>query len=351
MSKRRLFAALTTALLLISMALPLAMATETQETTEETTEETKTHYSLEKSGSCGKNTTWQLEGHTLTISGSGEIDAGSPWEFYKDSIHKVILKGDITVIGAEAFSACNNLQYIDFGNSLKEIGYRAFYSCNALEAVRMPDSFRKFDTECFLDCDGLQLVYCDGPMPSFKGSCLYTNHTVQVFYSPSVPWPYEETSRLMTNFGGRVHVDVGSPEALEEYWEDIDTDEPEETKPVLKETQPPETEPPVTVPETTVPVTTAATVPETTSVETAPQVTETAPPATEAVATAPALELSPQDFHNTEPTEVPQRQTPKEKPEISGVAWALIAAAAFTAILVLALLIRMIVHGGGRYSD
>lgn len=346
MRTRRLFVAMTTAVLLISMALPMAMATETQETTQETTEETKTHYSLEKSGSCGKNTTWQLEGHTLTISGSGEIDAGSPWEFYKDSIHKVILKGDITVIGAEAFSACNNLQYIDFGNSLKEIGYRAFYSCNALEAVRMPDSFRKFDTECFLDCDGLQLVYCDGPMPSFKGSCLYTNHTVQVFYSPSVPWPYEETSRLMTNFGGRVHVDVGSPEALEEYWEDIDTDEPEETKPVLKETQPPETEPVVTVPATT-----AATVPETLPVETVPAVTETAPPATEAMATAPALELSPQDFHNTEPTEVQQREAPKEKPEISGVAWALIAAAAFTAILVLALLIRMIVHGGGRYSD
>ena len=355
MKKRRFLAALTAGFLMLAMALPVAMASET----EETTEETKVQYSTEKQGKCGKDATWKLEGHTLTITGTGEIDAGSPWEFYKDSIHKVFLKGGITHIGAEAFAACNNLAYIDFGDSIKEIGYRAFYSCNSLKAIQVPDSFRKFDVECFLDCDNLQVVYCAGPMPSFRGSCLYTDHVVQVYFSAQVPWPYEYTSVLENNFGGRVKVDMGSPEALKEYWKDIDTKEPAETKPAETkpaETKPVETQPVETVPETTpttVPPTTEATVPETQSVETEPVATEAV--AIEPPSTAPVLELNPEDFHTPEPTEAPvQRQNPLEvleNLEIGIWVWVLIGFVAFTAILILALLIRMILHGGSHYDD
>lgn len=359
--KKRVFAVWTAVLLFVSMALPVAMATETRETTEETvsetTEETREHYSMEKSGTCGKNVTWKLDGHTLTISGSGEMDEGSPWEFYKSTIERVILQGDITVIGAEAFYGCSNLEYIDFGNALREIGAKAFYACTALEAIRLPESFRRFEAECFRDCDSLQVVYCDGPMPSFRPSCLYTNHTVQVLHSAEIPWPYEETSRLMSNFGGRVHVDVGSPEVLEDYWKDIDRTVPKQTEPPV----PAQTEPPVTVPETTAPIvpeTTIPVVPETTvppvtqtvPAETVPEVTETTASATEETAVVPVLELNQEDFRSTEPVQEETRQE-REKPVFDGWVWALIAAAGLTAILILVLLIRMIVHGGGRYSD
>lgn len=349
--KRRFFTALLTLLMLLSMALPMALASETteateetEETTDETTEETRTRYSTETSGSCGKDVTWRLEDETLIITGSGKIDAGSPWEFYKDTIEVLILDGDITHIGDEAFYSCNNLRYIDFGDSLVEIGYQAFYSCNSIEAIRLPATFRKFGQECFRDCKGLEVIYCDGPMPSFKANCLYTDHTVIVYYSRQTPWPQEETSRLMSNFGSRVYVDMGDPSVLEDYYDEDDFPDVQ-TAAVPEETQPAETAAP-TVPETTAPVVTEpATVP-----TTAPTVPATEP------ATQPEFQLESEPLFVTEPEEV--REAPaQEEPAatsgsgFSGWVWVLIAAAALTGILVLALVIRMVVHSAGRYED
>lgn len=347
--KRRLFAGFL-ALMLLSMALPMVMATETEDPAE-TTEETESRYSMETSGTCGKNVTWKLDGHTLTITGSGAIDAGCPWEFYKDSIHTLILDGEITHIGDEAFSSCNNLTYIDFGSSLKEIGYQSFYSCNALEAIRLPDSFRKFGTECFRDCENLQVVYCEGPMPSFRGSCLYTDHTVRVFYSHKTPWPQEEVSRLMQNFGSRLYVEVGSEEVLADYLDSSAVSaakaEPAPTEtaaePTVPETLPPEP----TVPETLPPAVTEPPVTE-------PVLTEPAEAPTVAVTepTAPVFELAPEEILPDEPAEETAPQQPRQEKERPAILlWVLIAAAVVTGILILALIIRMIVHSGGRYSD
>lgn len=357
--KSRLLSGLAVLLLLASMALPMAYATETEETTEatdetveETTADSKKEYSTAKSGSCGKDATWQLEDHTLIITGSGAVDAGSPWEFYKDSIEVLVLNGEITSIGDSAFASCNNLRYIDFGSSLKEIGYQAFFSCNALEAIRLPASFRLFGPESFKDCDGLQLVYCEGPMPSFKGSCLYTNHTVQVLYSHATPWPWEEVERLMTNFGSRLHVDQGSEDALDVYFVNKPKVTIPETVSAAEETVPAETVPETTVPETTVPVTVPVTVAE----ETVPATTAavTVPAETEAAATEEvvfALESEP--LFVTEPEHVPHQnaEEPAQEEGFGGWVWVIIAAAALTGILILALVIRMIIHSVRRYED
>lgn len=351
---RRLLSGLAALMLLATVALPVAMATETQdateETQEETTQETTPEYSTATSGTCGKDISWSLNGHTLTLTGSGKMDDGCPWIFYKDTITTLKLVGEITHIGAESFSTCNNLRYIDFGQSLKEIGYRAFYSCNAIQALRMPASFRKFEQECFLDCDGLQVIYCDGPMPSFRGSCLYTNHTVQVLYSAETPWPYEEVERLMTNFGSRVHVDVGSPEALEEYWEDA----PAETEPTVPETTVPET----TVPETTVPETTVpeTAVPETT-VPVTENVTEPVQIHSEPAETQEVFVLESEPLFVTEDWEETREEAeeePQDDADTEGLSmgtWVVIAAAGVTGLLILLLVIRMVIHSGIWYRD
>lgn len=355
--KRRLLSGLAVLLLLVSMALPMAYASETEDTTEsteateeaveETTGESSKKYSTATSGSCGKDITWQLEDHTLILTGSGAMDPGCPWEFYKDSIEVLVLSGEITSIGDGAFASCNNLRYIDFGSSLKEIGTQAFFSCNALEAIRLPASFRRFGPESFKDCDGLQVVYCEGPMPSFKANCLYTNHTVQIIYSRNNPWPQEEIERLRSNFGARLYIDDGSEDVLDIYFVNMPTVTIEETVPVQEET-----EPEVTVPETTVPETVAAVIVE----ETVPQPTAavTVPPETEPVSTEEvvfALESEP--LFVTEPEHIPQQNDtePVQQEGFSGWIWAIIAAAALTGILILALVIRMILHSSRRYED
>lgn len=355
--KRRLMILFTVFLLLMSLAAPMAMATEAEETTVETTEETTeetSRYSTATSGTCGKNITWQLDDHTLILTGSGAMDAGAPWEFYKDSIHALILQGPITTIGDEAFYSCNNLRYVDFGSSLVEIGYQAFYSCNALEAIRLPASFRKFGPECFRDCSGLQVIYCEGPMPSFKSSCLYTDHTVQIFFPNNTPWPQEEVARLMGNFGSRLYVTGGTPDVLEDYLADVEVTvpEPQSIPEVTEETVPETTVPETTVPETTTPPTTEATTEPTAAPTVA--VTEPAPAEEEAV-----FQLESEPLFVTEPEREQEQEAENETQSASArggiistpLVWVLIAAAALTGILILILLIRMIVHSGGRYED
>ena len=87
--------------------------------------------------------------------------------------------------------------------------------------------------------------------------------------------------------------------------------------------------------------------------QTLPPQTETTVETADELETAPVLALNPEDYHapQTEPTEPKPTQEQKNLPEISGVVWVVIAAAVITAILVVVLLIRMILHSGGRYSE
>lgn len=357
--KKRLIFGLLALSMLLSLALPV-MAEETTEATEETTEETvdetRREFSTEKEGECGDDLTWVLEGHTLTITGEGEMDDGCPWEFYKDTIQTVIFSGEITTVGAGAFESCNNLEEIYFGDALVEIGEKAFYSCNALEAILLPDTFRKFGADSFRDCENLESVFCEGPMPSFRGSCFYNDHTVVVYFSQQTPWPWEEIDRLMSNFGGRIYVQMGSAEE----WEDIREEMAQlrDAAPVMvQETEATE---PATEPET-VPVTEI--IPETVP-QTQPAVMETTAPAeTVAAVTEPAAVQT----ENTEPVELvfvePDRdldtgetepQTLEENladkvADINWV-WVIVGFGGLIALLVLALVIRGISHKGGKYS-
>ena len=56
------------------------------------------------SGSCGEGLTWKLENYTLTVTGSGEMEDGCPWEDYKTKIEHVVLSGGVTKVGKENFS-------------------------------------------------------------------------------------------------------------------------------------------------------------------------------------------------------------------------------------------------------
>jgi hypothetical protein len=85
-------------LCLLLTALPVGVfATETAETTEATEvleEEIRTY------NQCGPDLTWQFDGSTLTISGTGEMDhypdGDAPWLEYKDNIEKLVFTGGVT---------------------------------------------------------------------------------------------------------------------------------------------------------------------------------------------------------------------------------------------------------------
>lgn len=274
-------------LCLLVTVLPVGvLATETAETTEAT--EAVEEIEVWASNQCGADLTWQFDGGTLTISGTGEMDhypdGDAPWLEYKDSIEKLVFTGGVTSVGDCAFMDYDSLKEVDFGSAMHTIGYRAFKSCNGLTTFTLPATFRKFDEECFFGCSSLREIRCLGGMPSFKTSCLW-DCPVSVFYPTTNPWPAEYVTPLFQSYQGKLQIFMG--DGIEEAG-----DQPTEVQ--LTVTEPVETVPETTVPETTVPETT---VPETTEAETVPETTEAA---TEAAQTEPA---EPEWLRETQPEE------------------------------------------------
>lgn len=332
-----------TACVLLSVAAPAAFATETTEATQETTAQTQPATDpAATSGTCGEGLTWVLEGTTLTISGSGEMDDGAPWAAHKKKIERVVLTGGVTRIGAEAFSGYDRLESVDFGNALVEIGERAFYNCPDLTVIHLPATFRRFGSECFRECAGLKYVYCDGGMPRFNSSCLWTGNYVVVFYPTNNPWSAEYTQPLISSYGGKLGVMMGNYDPSVEGAQEAQRETEPETQPTettVPVTVAPETEPvtvatePETQPtETTVPETT---VPETAVPETEPETRATEPPATEAQTQPPA----------DEEEDVVER--------IGSKGWiGVVAVAALVTLLAVGVLIfRSVSRKGGRYTE
>lgn len=252
--------------LLVTLALPTfaqeADATEETASPEETVEETKVPASRETSGTCGDGLSWELSGSTLTISGSGEMNDGSPWAGHKERVKTVILSGGVTKVGAGAFDGFESLAAVNFGDSLREIGEGAFRDCTALKEISLPATFRLFGVESFYG-SGVEAVYCGGGMPSFKGSCLWNGNHIMVYYPVSNPWPQESVQILMDNFGGRLEVvpftsDAPQPKVVE-VEETVPPTTVPATEPETIPTLPPETQPVVVTQAPTVPETEAET--------------------------------------------------------------------------------------------
>lgn len=262
------------------------------------------------SGTCGEGLTWKLENYTLTVSGSGEMEDGSPWEQYKTKIDHVVLEGGVTKVGAESFYGCDRLETVDFGDSLVEIGDKAFYGCEDIEYLHLPATFRIFGAQSFQKCDSLKYVYCDGGMPKFKDSCLWTGNYIAVFFPTNNPWPYEYTSGLISSYGGNLGIMMGNfdpanlpvkTKAASDGEEDTEeteaeTEATEAAVAAIAETEAPTeaTVPPTTVPETTE-APTEATTEATTEAATEPTTEATTEPATEETTEEPTEETEPID--------------------------------------------------------
>lgn len=263
--KKRILAGILAGILLLMLVAPAVSAAET-------------------SGTWGDGFTWSYDDHTLTISGSGDMEAGQPWAEFKDKIETVIFTGGVTKVGDGAFEDYDALETIDFGDSMREIGKRAFYDCNDIVEIRLPETFRIFGEECFRKCGMLKRVICEGGiMPSFKSGCMQTGSFVSVFYPPNNPWSWEYTNPVMSAYGGQVSFFMASEEIMENgYTETEPAETGEEAEEEVVEETVAETEAAVAVvaedvPETTAatePVTVPTTVPETEPVETTASETE-----------------------------------------------------------------------------
>lgn len=342
MNKRICASLLALVVLLCSIA-PAALATEVA------------------SGTCGEGISWSYANNTLTITGAGDMEDGSPWDAYKDKIENVVFTGGVTKVGANAFENYDRLENIDFGDSMREIGKRAFYDCNDIVELRLPKTFKIFGEESFRNCQMLERVICEGNMPSFKSACLHTGNYISIFYPPNNPWPGEYISPLIGAYGGLLGFMMASEEIMEHGFADSGD---AQTEPTGETQAPTEAARVLDAQDVTEPIAvvavdvTEATVP----AETVPATAATEPPATVPETQAPTL--APTEAPTEEPTQAPVETTedhflftqatepPAEEPKgpvSSSWIGLVMIAAVLTFLLSGAMIFRSTRNRGGRY--
>ncbi len=107
---------------------------------------------------------WSLDDRgILTLTGSGELNTADefgpesvPWD--KNSVQMVIIQGDVTAIGAYAFSEHLFLRQIFLPESLQSIGRHAFSQCSQLRLTELPEGVTTIKDYAFSDCDSLALT-------------------------------------------------------------------------------------------------------------------------------------------------------------------------------------------------
>ena len=92
---------------------------------------------------------------TMTISGTGAMAIWEaeeyPWLELRDQIRSVVIRTGVTTVGSYAFSGCNNLETVEFPNTLTTIGEEAFMYANLRDVV-IPDSVRTIESNAFARC-------------------------------------------------------------------------------------------------------------------------------------------------------------------------------------------------------
>lgn len=76
---------------------------------------------------------------------------------------------NVTGIGADAFSGCDNLKSITIPDSVTSIGDFAFENCGNLTSITIPDGVTSIGTRAFASCWNLISVYCKATTPPSLG--------------------------------------------------------------------------------------------------------------------------------------------------------------------------------------
>ena len=125
----------------------------------------KTTYNL------GDNVQGVVDGETLTISGTGNMNN---YSFTTSSrfgnVKEVIIEEGVTSIGDYVFRGCGDLTSVTISNSVTSIGTFAFSGCRGLTTVFIPNSVTSIGTCAFLNCDKLTTINIPNSVTSISNS-------------------------------------------------------------------------------------------------------------------------------------------------------------------------------------
>ena len=147
--------------------------------------------SINESGKCGPNLTWELTGTvgdmdgylTLSISGTGAMTS-SPWND-RAYIKKVVLEEGLTNIVDYAFSGCENLTSIVIPSGVETIGIEAFFSCENLMSVTLPEGIDSIGDEAFYECYSLKSLAIPESVKTIGSQVFYYCSSLKKLVLPS----------------------------------------------------------------------------------------------------------------------------------------------------------------------
>lgn len=122
----------------------------------------------QKSGTCGENMSWTLDpgSGVLTLKGSGDMtdylrpeetedqNRLPPWHSHREKILTVNVTEQVTSIGDNAFSGCENLWKVTFNDHISEIGAGAFRGTD-VRSVKIPNQVTMVGAGAFAQCERL----------------------------------------------------------------------------------------------------------------------------------------------------------------------------------------------------
>lgn len=118
-------------------------------------------------GSCGENVTYEWNGSSLTITGTGPMNnylglyygSGNhaPW-WNNGTIKYVTIDEGVTSIGSGTFARCQAMWDISIPESVVSIGDGAFEDCIKLSRITIPEGITKINRGTFLYCTMLHDV-------------------------------------------------------------------------------------------------------------------------------------------------------------------------------------------------
>ena len=118
----------------------------------------------------GETIFWEFDAETgtLTISGTGEMIKGSPWNEHRLAIKKVIIQEGITSISENAFRFLSYMTDISLPQSLRHIGNHAFYNCQSLTEIHLNEGLETIDYNAFDGCTELKTITLPDSLQELK---------------------------------------------------------------------------------------------------------------------------------------------------------------------------------------
>ena len=121
-----------------------------------------------------------IDGVNYVLSSDGEVNtatvvAGDKKYAGHVAIPSIVtyagIQYKVTAVDNEAFSQCDGLQSITFGDNVTTIGDKAFLGCNQLTEVVLPQSLTSIGTYAFCFCSGLKTIDIPNSVTNLGGCC------------------------------------------------------------------------------------------------------------------------------------------------------------------------------------